>query len=50
MNDESGALDPLESAAPVYADRAEQPLTAADQEAFDLFVSQAALCLKVTAK
>ena len=34
----------------VYADRAEQPLTAADQEAFDLFVSQAALCLKVTAK
>lgn len=34
----------------VYADRAEQALSAADQEAFDLFVSQTALCLRVTSK
>lgn len=34
----------------IYADRGEQPLSAEDQEAFDLFVSQTALCLKVTGK
>lgn len=34
----------------VYADRGEQALSAADNEAFELFVSQAALCLKSTGK
>ncbi|NQD38739.1 HDOD domain-containing protein [Permianibacter sp. IMCC34836] len=34
----------------VYADRGEQALSAADQEAFELFVSQAALCLRAPTK
>lgn len=34
----------------VYADRGEQALSAMDQEAFELFVSQAALCLRMPAK
>ena len=34
----------------VYADRGENALSAADQEAFELFTSQASLCLKAPAK
>jgi len=34
----------------VYADRGEQAMSAADQEAFELFVSQAALCLRAPGK
>jgi HD-like signal output (HDOD) protein len=34
----------------VYADRGEQALSAADQEAFELFVSQTSMCLKTSGK